>query len=86
MRSLLRGLVIVAVLMVMAVTATQARYGSLDPCEWTIRDMATKTDQPEVLIRARVRGLFMIEGVVNPDYFDCLRGWWAFRLDELPEK
>ena len=86
MRAAVRGILAVIVLAGLAVTATWMRYGSLDPCVWTLRDMTAASGQPDLVVEARIRAKLLIEGVVDPDFQDCLYGWWEFRLDELPQQ
>ena len=86
MRGWLRGLLLAGLLVAAAVAATYVRYGSLDPCRWTVQDMTASSGMPELLIEARIRAQFVLEGVLEPGFSDCLHGWWAFRLDDLPEQ
>lgn len=86
MKAAVNGLLILLVLSTLAVAATWVRYQSLDPCDWTLRDMTAASGQPELVVEARIRAKFLIEGVVDPDFRECLYGWWDFRLEELPER
>ena len=86
MRTAFRALLIAGILAGLAFIATWQRYGSLDPCEWTIQDETKSSSLSESLVRSRIRIKFLFEGIVNPDFGECIWGWWAFRLDELPEE
>ncbi len=86
MKAAVNGFLILLVLSALAVAATWLRYQSLDPCDWTLQDMTEASGQPELVVEARIRAKFLIEGVVDPDFRECLFGWWDFRLDELPER
>ena len=75
---------IVIGLAVAATIATYARYQSLNPCDWMERDMARQTDLPTLVVRARIRAAFLIDGITEPDVYDCVMAWWEFRAEELP--
>ena len=80
---MIRVAVIVLVLAAGATLATYMRYDSLHPCDWLHRDMVLASGHPEVWVQIRIRALFFLEGIDEPDAADCLRGWWDFRVEEL---
>ena len=80
----MKFVLIVIGLAVAATVATYARYGSLSPCDWMERDMVRQTDLPPLVVRARIRAAFLIDGITDPGPSDCLFGWWEFRSEGLP--
>jgi hypothetical protein len=67
-----------------AAAATWARYESFSPCDWMEHDLAASTGLPRLVVTARVRAQFLIEGVTDPDMTRCILAWWRFRADGLP--
>ena len=82
----MRTVIAASVVLVLAVGATLFRYGSLDPCDWLEADMLAKSNLPRLVIEARIQARFLLDGILEPDFGDCLHGWWSFRLEELPEE
>lgn len=80
----IRMLIAAGVLASFAAGGTWYRYGSLDACDWLAEDMASESALPRVLIEARIRAQFLLDGITEPDFGDCLRGWWSYRLEDLP--
>ena len=76
---------IVAVLGVVAVIATLARYESVDPCEWLEQDMTRALGMPRVVAQARIHAGFMFRGIVEPTSGECLEDWWRLKAEGLPE-
>ena len=72
-------------IMVAAVIATYVRYESFDPCRWMEQDLASESGQPRLVVRARIQGRFLIDGVTNPDLGQCIMAWWKTRVDGLRE-
>ncbi len=72
------------VLLVVATAATFVQYRSLHPCDWLRVDAGRQSQLPEQLLRARLRGLFLLRGVVEPGPVDCLTEWWRVRQRGLP--
>lgn len=79
----MKFVLIVIGLAVAATIATYARYQSFNPCDWMERDMARDTDLPLLVVRARIRAAFLIDGITEPDAYDCVTAWWEFRAEEL---
>ena len=80
----MRLLIIVAALLVAAAAATFARYESFSPCDWMARDLESSTGLPGLIVQARIKGHFLLEGIADPDQVDCLLAWWDLRRDGLP--
>ncbi len=76
--------VVVIALAAASAAATYFRYGSLDPCDWTEHDMAESLGSPRIVARAAIHTKFLLDGITEPTFRDCLRGWWKFRTDDLP--
>jgi hypothetical protein len=88
-RIVMRVLVLVFVVIAAGVVATYARYDSLHPCDWLLRDMTAASDLPgppevvEPLVEGWIRGRFLLDGITEPGFRDCLDGWWTFRIEEI---
>ncbi len=80
---LFKATALVAALAGAAMAATYWRYQSLDPCDWMTRDLVQDSDLPELVVVARIRAEFLLEGVTDPDPGQCLFKWWALRRDGL---
>jgi hypothetical protein len=81
-----KSLVFLGGLLIAAVVATYVRYQSLDPCDWMMRDLAESSNLPDIVVAARVRSAFLLDGITEPTATDCLSGWWRLRSEMLPEK
>jgi hypothetical protein len=68
-----------------AAVATYARYESLDPCDWMEQDLAQQSSLPLIVVRARIRAEFLIEGITDPTPYDCVSEWWKIRAEGLTE-
>ncbi|TQV83503.1 hypothetical protein [Denitrobaculum tricleocarpae] len=82
----MKYLVVVIGLAVVAAGATFLRYESFDPCDWIEADMLKSSDLPLLVVQSRISAYFLLDGIVSPDFGECLLGWWEFRLDGIPEE
>lgn len=73
-------------LAVAASVATYARYKSLDPCDWLERDMGRASGLPALVVRARIRAAFLMQGIAEPDAADCLGEWWKLKAEGVAEE
>lgn len=80
----MRMALVVAGLLLAAVAATYARYQSLHPCDWMEQDLAAHYDLPLIVLQARIRAGFLLQGITDPDAADCLFEWWDLRSQGLP--
>ena len=80
----MKFVLIVIGLAVAATIATYARYQSLNPCDWMEQDLARQTGLPPLVVRVRIRAAFLIDGITDPDPYDCILRWWEFRAEGLP--
>ncbi|MDJ0949118.1 MAG: hypothetical protein QNJ94_09370 [Alphaproteobacteria bacterium] len=71
---------------VAASVVTFVRYESFSPCVWMEQDLAEQSGLPVLVVQSRIRAGFLIEGVVDPDPYDCVLAWWRFRAEGLPEE
>ena len=69
-----------------ATLATYASYGSLHPCVWLERDQIETSSLTPFLVRAKIKAIFTVNGVLNPGPGDCLLKWWEWRGEALPEE
>ncbi len=80
----MKFVLIVIGLAIAATIATYARSQSLNPCDWMERDLVRQTGLQPMVVRASIRGAFLIDGITDPCPSDCLFGWWEFRAEGLP--
>ena len=80
----MRTLIIVGLLLVAATVATFVRYESFSPCDWMAQDLEAQTGMPALIVQARIKGHFLLEGITDPDPVDCLLAWWEVRQEGLP--
>jgi hypothetical protein len=72
------------VLLIAATAATFYRYGSLDPCSWMEQDMAADSALPLLVIQAEIKARFLLDGITDPGFYECLEAWWELRGEDLP--
>jgi hypothetical protein len=72
------------VLLIAATAATFYRYGSLDPCSWIEQDMAADSALPLLVIQAEIKARFLLDGITDPGFYECLEAWWELRSEDLP--
>jgi hypothetical protein len=46
--------------------------------------MADRSGSPRIVARATIHAQFLLDGITEPTFRDCLRVWWKFRTDDLP--
>lgn len=68
-----------------AAAATYIRYESFDPCDWMVHDEARGSSLPRAVVRAHIQARFLLQGVRQPDAYQCLQAWWKFRADNIPK-
>jgi hypothetical protein len=66
--------------------ATYGRYGNFDPCDWTAQDQAESTSIPKIVWAGRLKAKFLVKGVGQPTFSDCMLAWWGSRADDAAEK
>ena len=72
-----------AVLVLLAASATYARFESFDPCVWMEHELAEESGLPRMIVAARIQAEFLMRGVGDPGPRDCLLAWWDFRAEGL---
>ncbi|MEM7170504.1 MAG: hypothetical protein AAF530_10050 [Pseudomonadota bacterium] len=82
----MKSVVTLLVLIALAVGATYWRYHSFDPCEWLKQDMMATSEMPGLVIEGQIRGEFLLDGIAEPGFMDCLKKWWNFKAAETPAK
>lgn len=80
----MRWLALVVVLLVAAAGSTYLRYQSFSPCDWMAQDLEAQTGLPNLVIQARIKALFLLDGIADPGPVDCLLAWWDVRQEGLP--
>lgn len=78
MKKFLTAVLMIAIL---AVGATWFRFQSFDPCIWMEQELAEKSDLPRIVIKARIKAEFLLEGISEPTPPQCVVAWWRFRMD-----
>lgn len=78
------AVLLLAAAAIAAAVATYSRYQSFDPCVWMEQDAAKESSLPRAVVRAKIEAGFLMQGIRNPDAYQCLRAWWKFRADNLP--
>jgi hypothetical protein len=73
--------ILVTVLTLAGSAATYARYESLSPCDWMAQDLTRQTDMPLIVSQSRVRANFLIQGITEPNPYECVLAWWKFRAE-----
>ena len=81
----MKYLVIALILVAAATGATYARYRSFSPCDWMEQDLAVQTGLPLLVVQARIKADFLLQGIIDPHPGECLVEWWKVRREGLPE-
>ena len=58
-------------------------YGSFDACDWYEQDMAARLDAPRMIARAAIKTKFLLDGITEHTFRDCLHGWWNDKTEDL---
>lgn len=75
------GVIIIAIV-ILAGGATYARYGNFDPCDWTAQDHANTSAIPKLVWAGRLQADFLVDGITEPNFGDCMLAWWQNRAAE----
>ena len=75
---------LVVVLALAAAGATWYRYQSFSPCDWMAQDLEAQTGMPSLVVQARIKAYFLLDGVTDPGAMECLFAWWDVRQEGLP--
>jgi len=82
----LKYAVILIGIAIFASGATFGRYGNFDPCDWTAQDHAKSTLIPKIVWEGRLKAEFLVKGITQPTYSDCVLAWWESRAEDAVEK
>ena len=83
---MIKLLVLLICLAIFASGATYGRYGNFDPCDWTAQDQAKETAVPKIFWEGRLKAKFLVKGITEPSYSDCVLAWWENRAEEAVDK
>ena len=72
-------------IVLLAAGATFARYGNFDPCDWTAQDQAEFTSIPKMVWIGRLKAEFLVDGITQPAFSDCVLAWWQSRAEDAAE-
>jgi hypothetical protein len=78
----MKFLIVLVLLIAAAVSATWVRYNSFDPCVWMEQDMISDSSLPALIVTARIRSAFLLDGVAKPTPKQCLYAWWQHRFED----
>ncbi len=78
----MKFLIVLVLLAGAAVSATWVRYHSFDPCVWTEQDMLADSSLPALIVKARIKAAFLLDGVTEPTPKQCLYAWWQHRFED----
>ena len=82
---MIKSAVILIGIAIIASGATFGRYGNFDPCDWTAQDHAGFTAIPKIVWAGRLKAKFLVKGIAQPSYSDCMLAWWESRADNAVE-
>ena len=66
--------------------ATFGRYGNFDPCDWTAQDQSESSAIPKIVWAGRLKAKFLVDGITNPSFSECMMAWWESRAEDATEK
>ena len=78
----MKYLIVLVLLAGAAVSATWVRYNSFDPCVWMEQDMIADSSLPALIVTARIKAAFLLDGVTEPTPKQCLYAWWQHRFED----
>tara|TARA_Y100001936_G_scaffold246114_1_gene289404 strand:- start:13199 stop:13510 length:312 start_codon:yes stop_codon:yes gene_type:complete len=78
---LFKTLLVLVLLVAGATAATWMRYESFDPCAWMQQEMVEESGLPELIVIARIKAAFLLDGVTEPTPKQCLYAWWKHRFE-----
>jgi hypothetical protein len=77
-----KTLIVLVLLAGAAITATWVRYDSFDPCVWMEKDMVADSSLPALIVTARIKAAFLLDGITEPTPKQCLYAWWQHRFED----
>lgn len=83
---MIKSIVLLLGIAVFASGATYGRYGNFDPCDWTAQDHSKSTLVPKIIWEGRLKAKFLVEGITQPTFSDCMLAWWESRAEDAIEK
>jgi hypothetical protein len=81
----MKYVVIALVALAAAAVATFVRYESFDPCDWMEQDLTRKSGLPPIIVKGQIRADFILRGIASPGPYECVKAWWRFRANGLPD-
>jgi len=82
----IKSIVIVIGIAIFAAGATYGRYGNFDPCDWNAQDHANATLIPKIVWEGRLKAKFLVKGITDPTFKECVLAWWESRAEDAVEK
>ena len=82
---LIKYIILVIGVAIFASGATFGRYGNFDPCDWTAQDQAESSLIPKIVWVGRLKAKFLVKGIAQPSYSDCMVVWWESRAEDAAE-
>jgi len=74
-------LIVIVGIILFGVGATYHRYQSFNPCDWIERDLAVQSGMPTLIVQGQIKTWFLMDGVVKPDPYQCIKMWWRLKID-----
>lgn len=82
---LLKTLIVLALLVVVGGGATWVRYKSFDPCAWMQKEIGESFALSDLIVSARIKATFLLNGVTDPTLKQCLYTWWNYRFEDAQD-
>jgi hypothetical protein len=82
----IKSVVVLIGIAIFASGATFGRYGNFDPCDWTAQDQSEATAVPKIVWEGNLKAKFLVKGIAQPSFSDCMLAWWESRADDVIEK
>jgi hypothetical protein len=82
----IKTILLLIVVAIFAAGATFGRYGNFNPCDWTAQDQADTTAVPKLFWEGRIKAKFLLKGITEPTFSECMLVWWESRADDAIEQ
>ena len=83
---MIKSAVLLIGIAIFASGATFGRYGNFDPCDWTAQDHTESSAIPKIVWEGRLQAAFLVKGIAQPTFSDCMLAWWESRADDAADK
>jgi len=73
--------IIIIGMLLFGAAATYHRYASFNPCDWIEQDFIEQSGMPSLIVQGQMNTRFLMDGIVNPDAYQCIKMWWRLKID-----